>query len=112
MSESIWIVLAIIAFGTFLMRVGPLYWMLRRIKRSEKDNALENIPVWLSVMGPVMIAAMFGTSLIPSTPSVATWSATAVGAVATLLLWYKTRSLGLPVLAGVVAYGIVVSLGG
>lgn len=112
MGESTWLALTTIAFGTFLMRVGPLYWMSRRIKRSDNGNALAHIPVWLTVMGPVMIAAMFGTSLMPSTPSITTWSATAVGAVATLIMWYKARTLGLPVLAGIVVYGVVVSLGG
>lgn len=109
MGESTWLTLAIIAFGTFLMRVGPLYWMSQRIKRSESGNALAHIPSWLTVMGPVMIAAMFGTSLIPAHPSITTWSATAIGAVATLLVWYNTRTLGLPVLVGVIVYGIVVA---
>lgn len=112
MNESTWLTLGIIAFGTFLLRVGPLYWMSRRIKRSNGRNALASIPVWLTVMGPVMIAAMFGTSLVPLVPSLTTWSATIVGTIATLLVWYKTRSLGLPVLAGVLLYGIVVSLTG
>ncbi len=112
MGDSTWLALAIIAVGTYLMRVGPTYWMSRRIKRSEKGNALANIPLWLTVMGPVMIAAMFGTSLIPSTLSVITWSATAVGTLATLAVWYKTRTLGLPVLVGVLVYGVVVWVGG
>ncbi|WP_375749370.1 AzlD domain-containing protein [Vibrio sp. HN007] len=112
MGESTWLALAIIAFGTFLMRVGPLFWMSRRIKRSENGNALAHVPVWLTVMGPVMIAAMFGTSLIPATPSILTWSATAVGAIFTLLAWYKTRTLGVPVLVGVVVYGVIVAFGG
>jgi branched-subunit amino acid transport protein len=112
MGDSTWLTLAIITLGTYLMRVGPLYWMQRRIKRSDSGNAMAHIPVWLTVMGPVMIAAMFGTSLIPAHPSLITWSATAAGAVATLLAWYKTRTLGLPVLVGVIVYGIVVSFTG
>ncbi|MDG3085626.1 AzlD domain-containing protein [Vibrio hannami] len=108
MGDSTWLALAVIAFGTYLMRVAPLYWMSRRIKRRE-GNSLANIPVWLTVMGPVMIAAMFGTSLVPAELTTITWTATAIGTIATLLTWYKSRTLGLPVLIGVVVYGVVVS---
>lgn len=110
MGELTWVALAVIAFGTFLMRVGPLYLMSRRIKRNDNGSAPAHIPSWLTVMGPAMIAAMFGTSLIPAAPSLVTWSATVAGTVATLLVWYKTRTLGLPVLAGVVIYGMIMSI--
>jgi hypothetical protein len=112
MGEYTWVALGIIALGTYLMRVAPIYWMQRRLKHSARGNAMAGVPLWLTVMGPVMIAAMFGTSLIPTTPSVTTWFATAIGTSATLLVWYKTRTLGLPVLAGVVVYGVVVSVAG
>lgn len=112
MGDSTWWALTVIALGTYLMRVGPIYWMRHRIKRSGKGNSLASVPLWLTVMGPVMIAAMFGTSLMPADPSLSTWSATALGTIATLLAWYKTRTLGLPVLAGVVVYGTVVFLSG
>lgn len=108
MGDSAWFTLAIIALGTFLMRSVPLYWMSRRLDRTNNGKTPSQVPLWLTVMGPMMIAAMFGTSLIPSTPSAITWSATALGATTTLLAWYKTRTLGLPVLVGVVVYGIVV----
>jgi branched-subunit amino acid transport protein len=112
MGDSAWLTLITIALGTYLMRVGPLYWMSHRIKRSDNSSTPGHVPVWLTVMGPVMIAAMFGTSLIPSTPSTLTWLATAIGTVATLLTWYKTRTLGLPILFGVVVYGLIVWLSG
>lgn len=110
MGELTWLTLGIIALATFLMRVAPLFWMSRRLKRSSNGSSLADIPLWLRVMGPMMIAAMFGTSLVPATISVSTWMATGAGVLATLLVWYKTRTLGLPVLAGVAVYGLLVSL--
>lgn len=112
MGELTWLTLIVIAIGTYLMRVAPLYWMSRRLKRSGEGNAMAHIPVWLTVMGPVMIAAMFGTSLIPAEPSLITWLATALGSIITLLVWYKTRTLGLPVLIGVIVYGVIVWVAG
>jgi len=110
MGELTWLTLGIIAVATFLMRTAPLFWMSRRLKRSENGSSLADIPLWLRVMGPMMIAAMFGTSLIPSTLSFNTWLATGLGVIATLLAWYKTRTLGVPVLAGVAVYGLLISL--
>lgn len=112
MDKSLWIALALIAVGTFLMRALPLWWMSRRIADRHNDNMIDNMPIWLSVMGPAMIAAMFGTSVIPSTQSLMSWSATILGVSMTLLVWYWRRSLGIPVFSGVVVYGITVYLGG
>lgn len=111
MDKSLWIAMGIIAIGTFLMRALPLLWMSRRITNSHNENMTENMPMWLSVMGPAMIAAMFGTSLIPSTQSLNTWLATILGGLITFLVWYWRRSLGVPVFAGVMVYGIIVYLG-
>ncbi|WP_117234677.1 AzlD domain-containing protein [Vibrio maerlii] len=112
MDSSLWIAMAIIAIGTFLMRALPVVWMSRRIERSSKDQNVEGMPLWLSVLGPTMIAAMFGTSLIPSTPSLVSWIATVLGVVVTIGAWYWKRSLGIPVFAGVFAYGLTIYLGG
>ncbi len=112
MDKSLWIVMMLIAAGTFAMRLLPMLWMSRRMKGRNQGGSLDNIPTWLSVLGPTMIAAMFGTSLIPATPSVASWIATIVGTLFTLLIWYWKRSLGLPVLAGVAIYGAIIYLGG
>ncbi|ONN53979.1 branched-chain amino acid ABC transporter [Acinetobacter genomosp. 33YU] len=112
MDKSLWIAMALIAVGTFLMRALPLLWMSRRIADRHNENMIDNMPIWLSVMGPAMIAAMFGTSVIPATPSLMSWLATILGVSMTLLVWYWRRSLGIPVFAGVVVYGITVYLGG
>lgn len=112
MDKSLWIAMGFIVIGTFLMRALPLLWMSRRIADSHNENIIDNMPVWLTVMGPAMIAAMFGTSLIPSTQSLMSWLATILGGLITLLVWYWRRSLGIPVFAGVVVYGITVYLGG
>ncbi|MEZ9513091.1 branched-chain amino acid ABC transporter [Vibrio breoganii] len=112
MDKSLWMVMLLIAAGTFAMRVLPMLWMSRRMKDRDQSSSLNNIPTWLSVLGPTMIAAMFGTSLIPTTPSLSSWLATLVGTLFTLLIWYWKRSLGLPVLAGVAIYGAIIYVGG
>lgn len=109
MSMELWWALALSALGTFLMRVAPLVWMQRHLIRRAGTNAA--MPVWLSVLGPTMIAAMFGVSLVPGQLSAAAWLVTACGSLVTWLVWLKTRSLGLPVLAGVLAYGLAHYLG-
>jgi branched-subunit amino acid transport protein len=65
------------------------------------------MPKWLGVLGPVMIAAMLGVSLVPETASLNSWLATFVGVSFTLLVWSRTKSLGWPVLMGVAAFGAV-----
>ncbi|MEK7951326.1 AzlD domain-containing protein [Luteolibacter soli] len=109
MDKGLWIALIAVAVGTFLMRTLPLVYMQRHLQRSDKDTA-ENMPAWLGVLGPSMIAAMFGTSLVPHTSNTASWSATALGLIATFLTWKQTKSLGWPIIAGVAAYGIVKTL--
>ncbi len=110
MNELSWTTLIIVAIGTYLLRAAPAIFVARRIKRSADNKSLGQIPTWITVMGPVMIAAMFGTSLIPSQPSLVSWLGTLIGTIATLAVWYKTRTLGLPVLIGVVIYGLVIAL--
>ena len=107
MDSSLWIAVMVTAAGTFAMRLLPLLWMQRQLKKHHDKNAVEVIPRWISLLGPLMIAAMLGVSLMPGTPDVVSWLATLGGAVATLLVWKYARSLGLPVLAGVVAFGLL-----
>ncbi len=107
MDNSVWIAMIIVAIGTLLMRLLPLHWMQRSLAKKQADHSLDHLPLWLSVLGPTMIAAMFGTSLVPASPSLATWLATAAGGVTTLIAWYWKRTLGLPVFAGVLAFGLV-----
>nr|WP_325051828.1 AzlD domain-containing protein [Halomonas coralii] len=68
------------------------------------------LPAWLSMLGPLMIAALFGVSLIPQRQDPVGWCATLVGIGATLIVWRRTRTLGWPVIAGVAAFGLVVAV--
>lgn len=107
MDSALWLAVLATASGTLLMRVLPLLWMRRHLIRKRSENAVKAMPVWLSVLGPTMIAAMFGVSLVPAAVSVTSWTATALGVLVTLFVWYRTRSLGWPVFAGVMVYGVV-----
>ncbi|MDN3523315.1 AzlD domain-containing protein [Halomonas ramblicola] len=111
MSNALWLAVLASAAGTLLMRLLPLLWMRRRLERlDDGDDGLEAMPQWLGILGPLMIAAVLGVSLVPATLDARSWLATAVGVAATLLVWYRLRSLGWPVAAGVAAYGVVVTL--
>jgi branched-subunit amino acid transport protein len=110
MSSALWIAVLASALGTLLMRLLPLLWMQRRLERQGDDDSPEAMPQWLSLLGPLMIAALLGVSLMPVTPGPLAWLATAIGVLATLAVWWHKRTLGWPVAAGVAAYGAVVML--
>ena len=110
MGIELWIAVIVIAIGTFLMRSLPYVWMQRRLARQNRRDSSEGVPAWLIVLGPAMISAMFGVSLVPSSSSAAAWFATACGIAVTLLLWYRTKSLSWPVCGGVVMYAVVLIL--
>lgn len=110
MDSELWVALLAAAIGTFLMRALPLLWMRRHLVRKQAANTLDAMPSWLTVLGPLMIAAMFGVSLVPASTSEMAWLATAIGVVATYLVWKYTNSLGWPVFAGVSAFGAVILL--
>ncbi|WP_078085817.1 AzlD domain-containing protein [Microbulbifer mangrovi] len=110
MDSELWIALLATAIGTFLMRALPLLWMQRHLVRKQAGNSLDAMPSWLTVLGPLMIAAMFGVSLVPSKVSTQAWLATAIGTLVTYLVWKRTNSLGWPVFVGVVVYGGVILL--
>ncbi|MCG6659573.1 AzlD domain-containing protein [Halomonas campisalis] len=112
MSSALWLAVLVSAAGTLLMRLLPLLWMRRRLARLDGDERLDAMPQWLGVLGPLMIAAVLGVSLVPTTPGALSWLATAIGVLATLAVWWKLRSLGWPIAAGVAAYGAVVILAG
>jgi branched-subunit amino acid transport protein len=105
-----WLTLLLASAGTLLMRLLPLLWMQRHLLKQQSSEGLAAIPDWLSVLGPLMIAAMLGVSLVPGTPGIAAWLATALGTVASLLAWRWTKSIGWPVVAGVTLYGLVTVL--
>ncbi|MDK9686774.1 AzlD domain-containing protein [Halomonas meridiana] len=104
MSSAMWIAVIICALGTLLMRVVPFLWMQRRLGSATGMNAM---PQWLVILGPMMIAAVLGVSMVPVNPSAISWLATAIGLSVTLLVWRRLRSLGWPVAAGVAVFGAV-----
>ncbi|MFI0471991.1 AzlD domain-containing protein [Halomonas sp. HMF6819] len=105
MSIELWIAVALSALGTLLIRVAPFLWMQRRLDQSDGPTPL---PEWLAILGPLMIAAVLGVSIVPVNPNATSWLATALGLFATVLVWRRTRSLGWPVAAGVAVFGIAV----
>jgi branched-subunit amino acid transport protein AzlD len=106
MHVDIWIAIVVAAIGTYALRVVPLLWTQRHFNKHKANNTEARLPTWLSVLGPLMIAAMLGASLIPKVPSAASWIATAIGTVVTVLVWRKFKSLGLPVFCGVLSFGV------
>ena len=106
MHVDIWIAIVVAAIGTYALRVVPLLWTQRHFNKHKANNTEARLPTWLSVLGPLMIAAMLGASLIPKAPSAASWIATAIGTVVTMLVWRKFKSLGLPVFCGVLSFGV------
>lgn len=111
MSNALWLAVLASAAGTLLMRVLPLLWMRRRLARLDGEERLDAMPQWLGILGPLMIAAVLGVSLVPTTTDAISWLATGIGVAATLAVWWRLRSLGWPIAAGVAAYGVVVMLG-
>ncbi|WP_421869255.1 AzlD domain-containing protein [Motiliproteus sp.] len=106
MDDALWLAVMGIAVGTFSMRFVPMLWMQRHLDKHNDQDAFDVMPQWLSLLGPMMIAAMFGNSLVPKSVDVIGWVATAVGVLVTVLVWRRTQSLGMPVLAGVFSYGV------
>nr|WP_298969006.1 AzlD domain-containing protein [uncultured Halomonas sp.] len=104
MSSALWLAVVASALGTLLMRVIPFLWMQRRLNSA---SGINNMPQWLGILGPLMIAAVLGVSLMPVNQSATSWVATVIGLSVTLLVWWKLRSLGWPVAAGVAVFGLV-----
>ncbi|CAH0539069.1 AzlD domain-containing protein [Vibrio marisflavi] len=107
MNSELWLAVLISAVGTYCLRLLPTLWMQKRIANKSGKKTVESVPTWISILGPLMIAAMLGASLVPSRLSSDAWLATGLGVVITLAVWYRTKSLGWPVLAGVLAYGAI-----
>ncbi|MDH4573785.1 AzlD domain-containing protein [Salinicola acroporae] len=108
MSLELWLGVIVAALGTYLLRLLPLLWMQRHLKRRDGEAEVDALPKWLVVLGPMMIAAVLGVSLVPRTSDPEGWLATVVGLGVTLVVWRKTRSLGWPVVGGVLTFGAVV----
>ena len=110
MDTSMWLALVSIAIGTYLLRLLPYIWMKRSLAKKQAEDGIGAMPTWLTILGPTMIAAMFGTSLVPTHPDILSWLVTGVGILVTFGVWTRTRSMGLPILCGVVAFGIITLL--
>lgn len=106
MDTNTWMVIVLCAVGTFLIRALPLVWTRRHLAR-QKNDAPNTLPTWLGLLGPLMIAAMFGVSLLPVRHDWIGAVATLAGCLATLISWYRSRALGQPVFIGVVVFGLV-----
>jgi branched-subunit amino acid transport protein len=109
MSMEVWLAIVACALGTFALRLVPLIWLQYLAAKNEKADT-EKMPPWLTLLGPVMIAAMFGVSLVPVRQDGIGASATIVGVLVTYMVWYRSRSLGKPVFWGVVAFGVITYL--
>lgn len=105
MEYEIWMAIIVCAVGTFAMRALPLLWMQRRLAKADgKSN--NTLPQWLSILGPLMIAAMCGASLIPVREDWVGILSTCTGITATMLAWVRFKSLGKPVFIGVLSFGL------
>lgn len=107
MEMSMWLALVSIALGTYLLRLLPYLWMKDALMKKSLEGGINAMPSWITILGPTMIAAMFGTSLVPAHLDTISWLATGAGTLATFAVWTRTRSLGLPVLCGVAAFGVI-----
>ncbi|WP_136247863.1 AzlD domain-containing protein [Halomonas borealis] len=110
MNSALWIAVLASALGTLLLRLVPLLWMRRRLRKLDGEEGVDAMPQWLTILGPLMIAAVLGVSLVPHRLDAIGWLASASGVLVTLGVWYRLRSLGWPVVAGVAAFGAVVIL--
>ncbi|WP_438768124.1 AzlD domain-containing protein [Kushneria sp. TE3] len=111
MNNDIWLAAGVTAIGTLLIRGVPLYWMQRRLRRVASVDREAAMPAWPGILAPLMIAALLGLSLMPQPADAAGWAATMAGSFVTLSIWYRTRTLGLPVTAGVAAYALMLLIG-
>ena len=107
MTFEIGIAILVCALGTFAMRCVPLIWMRRHIEKQQKTKQEVVTPVWLGLIGSLMIAGMLGTSLVPMRVDWVGALSTLAGVIITIVVWSRYRSLGLPVFLGVLGFGLV-----
>lgn len=108
MEVSMWLAFFSIAIGTYLLRALPYLWMKRSLAKRQTEDGIGSMPIWLTILGPTMVAAMFGTSLVPAHSNLVSCLATAIGVLVTYGVWTRTRSMGLPILGGVTAFGMII----
>ncbi|MCM2972614.1 AzlD domain-containing protein [Larsenimonas suaedae] len=97
--------IVVTALGTWAMRALPLLWMQRR-RDSSADPTGATPPIWLVRLGPLLIAGLLGTSLVPTSLDAAHLVPVALGLAATIVCWAWVRGLGWPIMAGVAAFAL------
>jgi len=95
--------------GNYLMRSVPLLLALRRTTSEEPETAASGTSgVVLPLVGPSVVAALLVTSVLPeASGSAAELARYAVALLLTLVVALRYGNLGLTVLAGVLAYGLI-----
>lgn len=95
--------------GNYLMRSVPLLLALRRTTSEEPGTATSGTSgVLLSLVGPSVVAALLVTSVLPeASGSGAELARYAVALLITLIIAIRYGNLGLTVLTGVLAYGLI-----
>jgi len=109
-NTELWIAIFAAAIGTFALRALPLIWMQRHLRQRDQQGVPDAGPPLFTVLGPTMIAALFGVSLLPVSTTPASTIAVLIGCLSTYLVWRWTQSLGIPVAVGVAAFGVVTAM--
>ena len=107
MSHEALLAVIFLGIATYLSRLLPYLWMRKRLNSSQGTvNQEERIPQSIRVLGPIMIAAMFGMSLLPQEPKTPSLLAAPVACFFIFYIWKKKKSLIFPILGGVASYGL------
>lgn len=102
--------LLILVVGTWCVRALPLWWTRRHLQKHRHNEHPVQLPTWLTVAGPMMIAGMLGVSLLPASLTLGSGIATLLAVMTTIVVWRRTRGLGWPVVCGVACFGIGIVL--
>ncbi len=102
--------LGVLIIGTWLLRALPLWWTRRHLQQQAHSDRPVQLPTWLTVAGPMMIAGMLGVSLLPAPLTIGSSIATLLGVAVTILVWRRTQGLGWPVVSGVACFGFSILL--
>lgn len=97
----------VVGAGNYLMRFLPLLFALRRREGTEPETTEGTL---LTLVAPAVVAALLITSVLPEASAAdygAQLARAAAALVPTLLVALRFGNLGLTVLTGVFAYGLV-----
>lgn len=109
MRLDLFLLFLLVGAGNYLMRAVPLLLALRRTKPEEQDTVESGTSgVLLPLVGPSVVMALLVTSVLPEASGFGAESVRyAVALLLTLVVAVKYGNLGLTVLAGVLAYGLI-----